>query len=731
MNKLKEILFGLLLIIVAGGSAVTAQNLHTEDDYFLLNAKQNDPVYTTYAAAIERSKLYGDKAYKMVYYNNSEPVYYESDQSGRHFGVWVVNDIAISQIREFFQPPVVKYSFPDMAVLEYMPFEGVKVQETFIVYSSAVSFVDLKISNTGNRKLKFAYYPVCELGNDSLKVMQYDEKINGYITARKESLYRLISSLNGRGDYPAQFIEIFSLAGGADSYGAYNGSMKDFFLTIKTDHYAKDKYKEKLNRAKKKMANFIALQTQFELEPGSSRELRYIRGIQPESDNIDDLKQEISEAKQLSTQKHLDANEALFAHIPKIDFKTESEKMVYLGAFNLARGCMLPPTGKTSYNYYVFSRNPIWGWGHGHQVLHESLAMLAYVYLDPVSAQESQRVYMEQQGKDGLIAYRHGPRGMQDYPHYSKVLQRNMSTTSAPFYSWINWEIFKVSRDKTFLNDAYQSGVEYMKWLIKNRDLDKDGTFEWGPYGIIENVRDWYNAVFQVSSERYLNVDKEDISDELECLDLTVMMINEMRSLEKMATELDKNKEAKKWKKLADKTSGLVNELMWDKETQFYYSVNKEDHSFMYLTRDLRRPEIIGFLTMWANAATPERAKSIVGNYLLNPDKFWRKNGVPTLSADDEWYSPDVDYCCKWNGPVWLLWNYMVYVGLKNYGFHEEATALAGKVMKAVEIQLRKNHNFWESYSPDNDVLNSPSNYIWDAIMAKLLIDEYNRYPQK
>ncbi|MFW6257554.1 MAG: hypothetical protein ACOC11_02105 [Prolixibacteraceae bacterium] len=68
----------------------------------------------------------------------------------------------------------------------------------------------------------------------------------------------------------------------------------------------------------------------------------------------------------------------------------------------------------------------------------------------------------------------------------------------------------------------------------------------------------------------------------------------------------------------------------------------------------------------------------------------------------------------------------MVYVGLRNYGFDEVASELAGKMMLAVETQLRKNHNFWESYSPDNDVLNSPPNYIWDAIMAKLLIEEYS-----
>ena len=158
---------------------------------------------------------------------------------------------------------------------------------------------------------------------------------------------------------------------------------------------------------------------------------------------------------------------------------------------------------------------------------------MAYAYLDPVSAQNSQRIYMNQQGEDGLIAYRHGPRGMQSYEHNGKP------TTSAPFFSWINWEVFKVSKDKAFLEDAYTSGSKYVNWLEVNRDTDKDGTFEWGPYGLIENVRDWYNVIFQVSKERYLDIDKEDISDELECLDLSLMVIKEMRSLSSMAKELE------------------------------------------------------------------------------------------------------------------------------------------------------------------------------------------------
>ena len=148
------------------------------------------------------------------------------------------------------------------------------------------------------------------------------------------------------------------------------------------------------------------------------------------------------------------------------------------------------------------------------------------------------------------------------------------------------------------------------------------------------------------------------------------------------------------------------------------------------MERDLKRQEIIGFLPLWAEATDKDRADMLVQT-LTDTTKFWRKYGVPTLAADDEWYSPYVDYCCKWNGPVWLLWDYMVFDGLVNYGYNDLAVQLADKMTHAVTEQLSKNHNYWESYSPDNNVLDCPPNYIWDAIMAKVLIEKYRLLDKK
>ncbi len=720
----KQVYYYLLLVLLLQSFlAISAQQLQLNDPYLKVDAKQNDPLYTTYTAAMERSQLYGDKGYKMDYYSDHLPLNYSGDQAGKFYCVWKVDQVVVMNIGEFFGKPVVTSSFPDMAILNYQPFKGIDVQETFFVYSSSIALVNLVIKNIDKTKHDIELYPVLEIGNDSLMIKEFYKNRNAYVTNHNESKYRLISSLYKNAPYPTETRDYFTASFPAYSFGGYHNSIESFHNTIKTDFYAENR-NDSLNKKQSDYVNFVSLHGKFSLKPGEEINVRYIRGWQDQKEDLQKLSDEIEKLKTEQLQNYVDDNVKLFSRIPRIKFKTQDEKLVYLSSFNLARGSFYPPTEKANHNFYVFSRQPLWGWGHGHQVLHESLSMLSYAYLDPQSAQGSQRIYIDQQRDDGLIAYRHGPRGLQDYPHFSKELNRNMSTTSAPFFSWINWEVYKVSKDKKFLSDSYESGVEYLKWLIANRDLDKDGLYEWGPYGIIENVRDWYNAVFQVSKDRHLDVDKEDISDELECVDLTFMMIKEMRSLASMSHELGQKEASHAWKEMANLTSKLVNEKMWDDSSKFYYSITKKDHSFKFLTRDLRRMEIIGFLALWAEAAPKDRAKHLV-KHLANPEKFWRKYGIPTLAADDVWYTPYVDYCCKWNGPVWLLWNYMVLDGLKKYGYTKLASEVADKMMLAVSTQLKKNHNFWESYSPDNEVLNSPSNYIWDSIMARVLIEKY------
>ena len=377
------------ILIIA--SSIIAQQLNVTDLFLNFKAKQNDPLYTTYTAAMERSRLYGDKGYKMDYYSEHLPINYSGDQAGRFYCLWKVDQVVVMNTGEFYEKPVVTSSFPDMMIMEYSPFKGIKVQETFFVYNSSIALVNLQIKNIDNINHNIELYPILELGNDSLLIKDFDKQHNGYITEHHESKYRLISSLYKNAPYPTDTRDYFTSNLSSYSFGGYHKSLEDFYITIKTDFYA-ERRNDSLNHKKEGLVNFISLQGKFSLKPGEEVNTKYFRGWHDQKEDLKKLVDEIEKLKTEPLQKYVDANVKLFTKAPHINFKTQDEKLVYLGAFNLARGCFYPPTEKANYNFYVFSRQPLWGWGHGHQVLHESLSMLAYAYLDPQSVENSQRV---------------------------------------------------------------------------------------------------------------------------------------------------------------------------------------------------------------------------------------------------------------------------------------------------------------------------------------------------
>ena len=205
----------------------------------------------------------------------------------------------------------------------------------------------------------------------------------------------------------------------------------------------------------------------------------------------------------------------------------------------------------------------------------------------------------------------------------------------------------------------------------------------------------------------------------LEALDLNTMLVKEAKTLAKMANELGYKKEAKKWRKEAEARAERINKVMWDQENGFYFHVDKKDNDFTCKKPDdLKREEIIGFLPLWAGIASKEQAKQLVKK-LTDPEKFWRKYGVPSLAADDPYYNPEG----YWNGPVWVEWNYLIVNGLIQYGYKKEAKELVERVARNMIAQLKKDHNFWEFYSPDEQWAGYHRTYIWAGIIARMLID--------
>ncbi|MCK4826026.1 hypothetical protein KA005_60320, partial [bacterium] len=446
-----------------------------------------------------------------------------------------------------------------------------------------------------------------------------------------------------------------------------------------------------------------AMQKTVSIPSGQSSHLRIIRGVAESESDVNDLIAECRSMRFIDLQRFVEDAEQIYSRIPDLTFSNHDYEMLYWSAFSLMRQCMMPPEGECSYNYYVFSREPTWGWGHGGQVFHESLVMIAYAFMDGESAVNSQRVYMERQWSDGYINYRTGPYLNETIPHAGQY------TTSAPLFNWENWEIFQITKDTLFLQDAYQSGSKFYQYWLNNRNSDSDSLCEWGAHAVLESLRDGYVAVW----------DQVGWPSNFEGLDLNVMLVSEAYSLAQMALELGNRSEHDYWTNEAVQRMQTINNTFWDEQTSFFYHVDITDHDFTFNSADdLKRQEIIGFLPLWANSATEEQAEELV-QVLIDPDKFWRVYGIPSLAADDSYYNPEG----YWNGPVWVQWQYLIFRGLINYGYYDQAEQLAYVVLAAIIDQLKNDHNLWEFYSPDDQWAGYHKTYIWAGIAARMLMD--------
>ena len=61
--------------------------------------------------------------------------------------------------------------------------------------------------------------------------------------------------------------------------------------------------------------------------------------------------------------------------------------------------------------------------------------------------------------------------------------------------------------------------------------------------------------------------------------------------------------------------------------------------------------------------------------------------------------------------------------GLMDYGYHKEAQVLVDKVAEGMILELKKSHNLWEFYSPDEPWAGYHKTYIWAGIINRMMMD--------
>ena len=128
------------------------------------------------------------------------------------------------------------------------------------------------------------------------------------------------------------------------------------------------------------------------------------------------------------------------------------------------------------------------------------------------------------------------------------------------------------------------------------------------------------------------------------------------------------------------------------------------------------------FLALWSGIATPEQAKRIVKENLLDTNAFWAPFGVRSLSKYEKMYSVKAtgNPSC-WLGPIWGIANYMVFKGLVKYGFLEEAKELGQKTVKLFEDDISQSSELHEYYDPESgEPIMNPGFQNWNLLSLNI-----------
>ena len=668
-----------------------------------LDITRNDALFTTYAAPLSRSSYKLDQGYQLLF-NDPESGVEMTSSDGPNFGFAVrLGNETRFRLNELFKEPVITTSYSDILKYYYYPFEDLKTEVCFDVYSSGSAFIEYTVSNTGKSVMQvslipYHFYPSADsnvnfIHNNLFDAYTYrlDKKADSWM---KEHNIPITTSIRAyyQSGLSLDSMVCITFKPGTKSNGTA-GPADDLRRSLQLKHGSQTYWSL--------LAGFRTIR----LEPGESTRFRVVLGMQDAGCGMQDGFRSLSKLALIDPASVISDDELAYNKIPKITLPSKDEELLYWSCFSLMRQCMMPPEGKCKTNYYVFSREPKWGWGYGGQVFHESLSMLAYAYMDPLGAMNSQRVFIQRQQSDGYINYRTGPYLDETIPY------ANQLTTSAPWFNYINLEVYKITGNRKFLQEAWVSGKKFYLYYVKNRDSNSNGLCEWGAEGELESVRDARVAVWDKTG-RPMNFEGPDVNS---------MLVMEARSLSEMAKILGLTAESLQWEDLAKQRSALIEHTMWDNSSGFYYNVYKLNQGFTFRKADdLKIKEIIGFLPLWAGVSSKEHASALMRSF-RDPAEFRRPYGVPALTAKSDYYNP-IGY---WNGPVWVQWEYLLYRGLNDYGYKKDASELVTRVLGNMVWHLKQDHVFWEFYSADDHQAGWNKTYIWAGIAARMLIDEY------
>jgi len=345
-----------------------------------------------------------------------------------------------------------------------------------------------------------------------------------------------------------------------------------------------------------------------------------------------------------------------------------------------------------SHNYFT----GFWAWDSWK---HAS----ALAYFEPELAKNQMRAMFDFQNSKGMIP---------DCVFIDST-QNNWLDTKPPLAAWAVWNIYEATKDKAFLREFYPKLVKYHKWWYLERDHDKNGLCEYGATKDTLEAALWESGMdnaIRFDGAKMLKNNNEAFSLNQESVDLNSYLCAEKVYLAKMAEVLGFNDEANAYMTDSGLLKGKIQDNFFDKKSGYFFDISIDRKKYI----PVYGPE--GWIPLWALAASQVQAEA-VQKIIFDSDKFKTRVPFPTVSADN----PKLDVKGYWRGPVWLDQAYFGIVGLKNYGFINDAGRLTERIFDRLDGYIKSDKPIRENYNPFTGEGLKANHFSWSAAHLLLL----------
>jgi len=289
-----------------------------------------------------------------------------------------------------------------------------------------------------------------------------------------------------------------------------------------------------------------------------------------------------------------------------------------------------------------------------------------------------------------------------------------------PILAWGCLMVFNQTNDSTLLELCLPYLDKFLTWYATERDVDNDGLIEYGAYkkcsiaDIVQTARfetfDFHATLDDLQLTKHPNRDTGGAwYGNIEGVEQTSFLAMSERAMIEMCKITGRIEMMKKYERNLAKRMEAIRTKMWDPETKFFYSLNRDTDKKIPIRT------IQGFLTMTAGLATEEQAGELV-KQLTDPSLFWSKYPVTTSSMDEPTFDPNG----FWRGDVWPPTNYLVVLGLNRYGYYDIAIELANKMRKLLE---KCDGHAYERYNGVEGIGIGVKDYCWGVALWSIVVN--------